>query len=100
MIDHNITNGVTTYCIISSAYPCFTAAETHITNDNIMSIDPNSFAGDTNTITRSGLSCNGNIRCTDYYRCLNANNTGNIKYNYSSSALLASPTKTSWAIVI
>src|SRR4249920_2327509 len=100
MIDHNITNGITTDCIISSAYPCFTAAETHITNDNIMCIDPNSFTCNTNAITWSCLTSDGNVRCTDYYRCLNANNTGNIKYNYSSPTLLASPTKTSRAVII
>src|SRR6187551_1114411 len=99
MIDHNITNRITTYCIISSAYPRFTATETHITNDDIMCVDPNSFAGNTNTIARSCLTCNGNIRCTDYYRRLNADNSGNIKYNYSCATLLASPTKTSLAIV-
>src|SRR5688572_26331436 len=100
MIDHNISNRVTTNCIVSSSDPCLTTTKTHITNDHIMCIDPDAFAGNTNTIAGCSLSCNSYVWGTDYYRCFYFNDTSNIKYNYSCATLFTSPAKTSRAIII
>src|SRR5688572_15920176 len=100
MINHDITNRITTYGIIPSSYPCFAATKTHITNNDIMCIDPYTFTSDTYTITGCGLSCNRYIRSTDDHRSFYPDNTRYVKYYYSCTTLFTGPAKTTGTIIV
>src|SRR5688500_2732929 len=100
MIDHDITNRITTYGIISSSYPCFTTTKPHITNNDIMCIDPYTFTSNTYTITRCGLSCYRYIGGTNDHRSFYPDNTRYVKYYYSCATLFTGPAKTSGSMII
>src|SRR6185503_4856378 len=100
MIDHDITDRIATDRIISSSHPGFAAAEAHIADHYIVCIDPNSFAGNTNSVARCSLSCNSNIRSTNDQWSLDTDDTCNIKYNYSCATLFTCPAKTAGTIIV
>ena len=85
MVNHDITNRITTKGIITTGNFGFSTTKTHVTYYNIVCIYPKRFSGNTHPITRSCLPGNSNIRSTNYNRCFQTDNTCYIKNNDTSS---------------
>ena len=81
MIDNNITHTVTSQSIIPEEHILRPPTETHMADNNIMRIKQERSPCYTNSIPRSCLTCNSDIRSTDVYRGFQPDNTRNIEHN-------------------
>ncbi len=98
VVDHNISNRITSERIIASFHFCFTATETHVTYNHIMRIHPKRFTSYTYSVSGSCLPGNSYVRSFNNNRRFQMNNTCNIKYNntcaYCSFASFTQSTRT------
>ena len=81
VIDNNITHTVTSQSIIPEEHILRPPTETHMADNNIMRIKQERSPCYTNSIPRSCLTCNSDIRSTDVYRGFQPDNTRNIEHN-------------------
>ena len=89
MVNHDISNRIPSYCIITESYVLRTAAEAHVANHNIVCIDQERLSGDADTISGSRLSGNGYIRGTYANRAFQTNHSRYIEYNNTCTSRFA-----------
>ena len=89
MVNHDISNRIPSYCIITESYVLRTAAEAHVANHDIVCIDQERLSGDANTISGSCLSGNRYIRGTYTDRAFQTNHSRYIEYNNTCTSRFA-----------
>ena len=75
MVNHDVTHRVATKRVLTVGYQRLATTETHVTNDDIVGINLERLASNDDTIARSRLSCNSNIRSTHVDGRLQADDT-------------------------
>ena len=100
MVNHDITYGITAKRIFTVPNQCLSTTETHVTNDYVVRIYLERLTCDNHTITRSCLSSNRNIWCTNIDGRFQTNNTRYVEHNDTCATLFTSPTERTWTIVI
>src|SRR5882757_9695502 len=79
MVHDDIAYGVAAKGIVATAYIGLPAAEAHITDDHVMRIDPEGFAGYTNAVARGGLSFDADIGSPNDDGAIKMDNAGHVK---------------------
>ena len=70
MVQDNVSDTIASQCIITPRDIRHTSAEPHKAYDDVMGVNQERLAGNTDTVARSCLPCNGHIRCFDNNRFL------------------------------
>ena len=89
MVNHDISNRIPSYCIITESYVLRTATEAHVANHDIVCIDQERLSGDADTISGSCLSGNRYIRGTYANRAFQTNHSRYIEYNNTCTSRFA-----------
>ena len=95
VVYNDIPYSISSQRIITESYILRTTAEAHMPDYDIMRINQKRMSGNTDTISRSGLSGNCDIRSTQADRRFQTDNSGNIKHNDTSTSRFTSLTQSS-----
>ena len=71
-----------------------------MTHNDVVCIDLERLSGNADTVARSSLSGNGDIRCTNVDRRLQTNDTADVKHHDTGTTLFAGPTERTRAVVV
>src|ERR1700754_2505843 len=91
MVDNDISHRIAAQRIVTTSDIGLPAAETHITDDDIMRVHPKRFPCYTDPVTGSRLTFDADIGSPDDDRAMQVNDTGHIEDHYPRPALLAGP---------
>src|SRR5690606_16816984 len=99
VVNHNITDRITADSVITASDVGFPSTEAHMANQHVVRVYPDRLPSHNHAISRSGLAGNRDVRSPDDQRGLQANNTGDIKYDYTRASLFTGFTKSSWTMI-
>src|SRR5574344_2392437 len=100
MVNHNVSDRVSTKRVLTIPYMCITTTETHVTDNHVMGIYLKTLTCYTYTVTGCCLSCYGNIRSTYNYRRFKFYNTAYIEYYNTCATLLTSPSERTYSVIV
>ena len=93
MVEHDVSNGITTERVLTMVCVCLTATEAHVTNHNIVSVNAKGLSCNTDAIARRCLPSNSDIRSLNNQWALKTYDSRNVKDNDSRAASLTCLTK-------
>ena len=100
VVDHDVAHGVATKRVLAVPRHRLATAETHVADDYVVRIDLERLTGDADTITRSRLTGNCNIRCANDDGRLQADDTRHVEDDDAGATLLTGPAERALAAVV
>src|SRR5882724_4670546 len=100
MVDDQIAHGIAAEGIIAIGRVHGSTAETHVPNNNIVCLEFDRIPGDANTVARSRVTRNGNIRSPDADAVFELNDSRDIEDDDSRTRSFAGLAKTARAAIV
>ena len=100
MIDHYVSDWVSSKGIIAIGRIHRPATESHVTNDDVMRLKLDSITSDANTIPWSRAASDRNIGRANSYSVLELDDARDIKDNGSRPGCFACLAKTSYSVIV
>jgi len=100
MVKHDVANGIASKAVVTASNPGLTTTETHVAYNHIVRVYPKAFTGHADTVTRSRLSSDGNVRGSDRDGCLQADDAGHVEHHDAGTTLFTGPAQSAGATVL